>query len=67
MKAFFYGVALQWRLDIRSKTMLITCYLVPLLFIALMGGIFTSLMPHDGDGRFYGGSDWIAPLFKRGV
>ncbi|HIS69158.1 MAG TPA: ABC transporter permease [Candidatus Gallacutalibacter stercoravium] len=49
MKAFFYGVALQWRLDIRSKTMLITCYLVPLLFFALMGGIFTSLMPQAGD------------------
>ena len=29
MKAFLYGVSLQWKLDIRSKTLLITCYLVP--------------------------------------
>ena len=45
MKAFFYGVSLQWKLDIRSKTLLIACYLVPLLFFALMGGIFTSVNP----------------------
>lgn len=45
MRAFLYGVALQWKLDIRSKTLLITCYIVPLLFFALMGGIFTSINP----------------------
>ena len=45
MGAFLYGVSLQWKLDIRSKTLLITCYLVPLLFFAIMGGIFTSVMP----------------------
>lgn len=45
MKAFLYGVALQWKLDIRSKTLLITCYIVPLLFFAVMGGIFTSINP----------------------
>lgn len=45
MNAFFYGIALQWRLDIRSRSLLITCYAVPLLFFAVMGGIFTSLMP----------------------
>lgn len=44
MSAFLYGAALQWKLDIRSKALLITCYLVPLLFFAVMGGIFTSLM-----------------------
>lgn len=32
-------------MGIRNKTMLITCYIVPLLFFAVMGGIFTSLMP----------------------
>ena len=26
MGAFLYGTALQWRLDIRSRTLLITCY-----------------------------------------
>lgn len=45
MRGFLYGAALQWRLDIRSKTMLLTCYVVPLLFFAVMGGIFTAVMP----------------------
>lgn len=45
MKAVIYGTALQWKLDLRSRALLITCYLVPLLFFALMGGIFTSVMP----------------------
>lgn len=45
MKAFLYGVLLQWKLDIRSKSLLITCYAVPTVFFLLMGGIFTSLMP----------------------
>lgn len=44
-KAFLYGVFLQFKLDIRSKSLLITCYIVPLIFFALMGGIFTSVMP----------------------
>ena len=45
MSGFLYGVALQWKLDIRSKSLLVTCYIVPLLFFLLMGGIFTSVMP----------------------
>ena len=45
MGTFLYGISLQWKLDIRSKTLLITCYIVPLLFFAIMGGIFTSVMP----------------------
>lgn len=45
MSAFAYGVALQLKLDIRSKTLLVTCYIVPLLFFALMGGIFTAVTP----------------------
>lgn len=49
MNAFLYGVALQWKLDIRSKSLLITCYLVPLLFFVVMGGIFTSLVPTAKD------------------
>lgn len=43
MKAFLYGVGLQFKMDIRSKTMLITCYLVPLVFFFFMSGIFTSV------------------------
>ena len=32
MNGFLYGVALQWKLDIRSKSLLVTCYIVPLIF-----------------------------------
>lgn len=49
MNGFFYGAALQWRLDLRSRTMLIACYAVPLLFFAVMGGIFTSVLPESRD------------------
>lgn len=45
MNGFLYSVALQWKLDIRSKSLLVTCYIVPLIFFLLMGGIFTSVMP----------------------
>lgn len=47
MNGFLYGAVLQWKLDLRSRTMLITCYAVPLLFFAVMGGIFTSVMPES--------------------
>ena len=49
MDGFLYGAALQWKLDLRSRTMLITCYAVPLLFFAVMGGIFTSVMPESSE------------------
>lgn len=45
MNGFLYGIALQWKLDIRSKSLLVTCYIVPLIFFFLMGGIFTSVLP----------------------
>lgn len=45
MKAMLYGIKVQLKMDIRSKALLITCYIVPLLFFAIMGCIFTSLMP----------------------
>lgn len=47
MRAFFYGLGLQWKLDIRSKAMLITCYVLPLLFFVFIGGIFTSVNPES--------------------
>lgn len=49
MNGFLYGAVLQWKLDLRSRTMLITCYAVPLIFFAIMGGIFTSIMPETAD------------------
>ena len=45
MRALIYGIGLQFKFDIRSKSMLITCYLVPLVFFFFMSGIFTSIDP----------------------
>ncbi|NLP35787.1 MAG: ABC transporter permease [Clostridiales bacterium] len=45
MKAFLYGVALQWKLDLRNKGILVTYYFVPLLFFLFIGTIFTSINP----------------------
>ena len=47
MNGFLYGVALQWKFDIRSKSLLVTCYIVPLIFFLLMGGIFTSVIIYN--------------------
>lgn len=54
MSAFLYGLALQWKLDIRSKAMLITCYLIPLVFYVFLGGIFTSLTPESKNTMIQG-------------
>ena len=45
MNGLLYSLTLQWKLDIRSKSLLVTYYIVPLIFFLLMGGIFTSVMP----------------------
>jgi ABC-2 type transport system permease protein len=49
MNAFLYGVVLQWKLDIRNKGVLLTYYVVPLVFFAFMGGIFSSINPTAKD------------------
>lgn len=49
MNAFLYGVALQWKLDFRNKGVLLTYYVVPLVFFAFMGGIFSSINPAAKD------------------
>ena len=48
MNGFLYGLTLQCKLDIRSKSLLVTYYIVPLIFFLIMGGIFTSVMPEMG-------------------
>ena len=48
MNCFLYSLVLQWKLDIRSKSLLVTFYIVPLLFFLIMGGIFTSVIPGMG-------------------
>lgn len=45
MSKLLYGISLQFKLDIRSKTLLITCYLVPIVFLMIMGQIFSSINP----------------------
>lgn len=49
MSAFLYGVVLQWKLDFRNKGVLLTYYVVPLVFFAFMGGIFSSMDPMAKD------------------
>ena len=48
MNCFLYSLVLQWKLDIRSKSLLVTFYIVPLIFFLIMGGIFTSVVPEMG-------------------
>ena len=48
MNGFLYSLTLHWKLDIRSKSLLVTYYIVPIIFFLLMGGIFTSVMPEMG-------------------
>lgn len=43
MRGLLYGIGLQFKFDIRNKSMLMTCYLVPLVFFFFMSGIFTSI------------------------
>ena len=45
MNSYLYSLVLQWKLDIRSKSLLVTFYIVPLIFFLIMGGIFTSVIP----------------------
>lgn len=45
MSALLYGVGLQWKMDIRNKGILLKYYIVPLVFFAFMGGIFSSINP----------------------
>jgi len=45
MSAFLYGLLLRIRLDLRNKSILLTYYVIPLLFFAFMGAIFSSVTP----------------------
>lgn len=45
MGAFLYSIGLQWKLDIRNKGILLTYYVVPLVFFGFMGSLFTSIDP----------------------
>ncbi|MEG2935885.1 MAG: ABC transporter permease, partial [Clostridium sp.] len=45
MGKILYGIMLQWKLDLRNKGVIVTYYVVPLVFFIFMGGIFTSIDP----------------------
>jgi len=45
MRAFLYGIQLQWKLSLRNKEILLTYYVVPLIFYLFIGGIFTAIIP----------------------
>lgn len=47
MKTYFYTLYLKTKLDVKSSEMIITYYLVPLLFFAVMGSVFTSINPES--------------------
>jgi len=47
MKKFFYTLYLKLKLDFRNKEILITFYVVPLIFYAFMSIVFTSIMPES--------------------
>jgi len=77
MKAFMYNVFLQWKLDLRNKGVLLTYYIVPLIFYLFMGAIFTSVNPVSRDtliqamivfnismGAFLGTPVQVAELYK---
>jgi ABC-2 type transport system permease protein len=45
MKAFLYGLFLHFKLDFRNRDILVTYYVVPIVFFFFMGGIFSSINP----------------------
>jgi ABC-2 type transport system permease protein len=45
MKAFFNHLRIQFVMDFREKSTLLTIYLVPLVFYAVMGAVFSSINP----------------------
>lgn len=48
MKPFIYQIGLNWKLNFRSKELLVHYYLVPLVFYLFIGGVFTTIIP-DAD------------------
>lgn len=45
MKAFINHLMIQFRMDLREKGTLLTIYIVPLVFYAVMGAVFSSINP----------------------
>lgn len=45
MKPFIYQIGLNWKLNFRSKELLVHYYVVPLVFYLFVGGVFTTILP----------------------
>lgn len=45
MNAFLYSVGLHLKLNLRNKEIVVTYYVVPLVFYLFMGNIFTTIIP----------------------
>lgn len=45
IRAFLIHIGLQFRMDFRERSMLMTFYLVPLIFYLVMGAVFSSINP----------------------
>ena len=45
MEVFLYATLLQWKRDLRNKNILLVYYIIPLLFWAFMGAVFSSITP----------------------
>lgn len=45
MNGLLYSTYLQWKMDFRNKGVLITYYIVPLVFYLVMGSVFTGINP----------------------
>lgn len=45
MSAFLYSVGLHLKLNLRNKEIVVSYYVVPLVFYLFMGNIFTTIMP----------------------
>lgn len=45
MEVFAYSVLLQWKMNLRNKSVLLVYYMIPLGFWAFMGAIFSSINP----------------------
>jgi ABC-2 type transport system permease protein len=45
MKAFLYGLLLHFKLDLRNRDILVTYYVVPIVFFFLMGGVLSFINP----------------------
>ena len=53
INGLWYGTILQWKMDLRSRSMLVACYLVPLLFFAKPGDLVRLEQPDWGRNGQY--------------